>query len=168
MAAWPNRGRRSQRHWGSGRCLHSPIHKQQRCGYGVRSYHGRTGGGFHGGKGKAPWVDVLLGSFIDWSALLLYILPTRLLFGRMIGASDRRQVGLGLFLGTWCIAGLVHLSTGAIIYYLINWPGEVWLAISPLAPVEHVVRCVVGSTIGLGVISGLRAINIQRPPHALY
>jgi len=116
----------------------------------------------------APWVDVLLGSFIDWSALLLYILPTRVLFGRMIGASDRRQVGLGLFLGTWCIAGLVHLSTGAIIYYLINWPGEVWLAISPLAPVEHVVRCVVGSTIGLGVISGLRAINIQRPPHALY
>jgi len=116
----------------------------------------------------APLVHVLLGSFIDWSALLLYLLPTRALFGRLIGASDHRQVSLGLFLGTWCIAGLVHLSTGAIVYYLINWPGEVWLAISPLAPIEHIVRCVVGSAIGLGVISGLRAMNIQRPPHALY
>lgn len=115
-----------------------------------------------------PLTHVLLGSFIDWSALLLYLLPTRVLIGRLIGASDRKRVGLGLFLGTWCIAGLVHLSTGAVVYYLINWPGEVWLAIGPLAPIEHTIRCVVGSAVGLGVISGLRAMNTQRPPHALY
>ena len=87
---------------------------------------------------------------------------------RVRGGHDHERVGVGLFGGTWMIAGLVHLATGAVVYTILNYPNEVWLAIAPVAPVEHAFRCIVGTTIGVGVISGLRATGIVKPLHAAY
>ncbi len=56
----------------------------------------------------------------------------------------------------------------AITYTLFNWPEEVWLALIPIIPVENLVRAIVGIVIGVGVISGLRAIGLVKPTEALY
>ncbi|MGC9520327.1 MAG: hypothetical protein ACP5HG_00420 [Anaerolineae bacterium] len=117
---------------------------------------------------QVSWTSVLLGSFINWSALLLFVLPTRTVLAGFLQASEMKRVGAGLFVGTWMIAGLVHLSTGAIVYTIINWPNELWLAIAPLAPIEHLIRCIAGTGIGLGVIGGLRATGLVKPLHARY
>jgi hypothetical protein len=117
------------------------------------------------GVGLGP---VILGSFIDWSALLLLLLPTRKLAARWIGGQDLGKVASGLFLGTWMVAGLSHLLGSAIVYYVLNWPAPVWTAMAPLAPVEHAVRSIVGTVIGTGVIAGLRAIGLVKPRHAVY
>lgn len=117
---------------------------------------------------RAPWINVALGSFINWSALLLFILPTRRHLTRLLQHADLKQVGIGLFGGTWMIAGLVHLSTAAIVYAIQNWPAELWLVIAPLAPIEQTLRCLAGTAIGLGVIGGLRATGVVRPTHAVY
>lgn len=111
---------------------------------------------------------MLLGSFIDWSALLLYILPTRSLFSKQIASADPRQMAVGLFLGTWSIAGLTHLASGVFVYFIINWPNPIWLAIAPFAPLEHLLRCLVGAIIGSGVIRGLRAVGLVKPKYAVY
>lgn len=114
------------------------------------------------------WSAALLGSTINWTAIILFLLPTRRLFARLLRSEDLKRVGVGLFGGTWMIAGLSHLSTGAVVYAILNWPNPLWLAIAPVAPLEHAIRCVVGTTIGLGVIAGLRATGMVKPPHALY
>ncbi|MBC7260545.1 MAG: hypothetical protein H5T63_00915, partial [Chloroflexi bacterium] len=111
---------------------------------------------------------LLLGSFINWSALLLFILPTRRLAANWIGHQDLRRVASGLFLGTWMAAGLSHLTAATIVYFVVNWPEAVWLAMAPLAPLEHLARCVVGMVIGTGVIAGLRAIGLVKPTSAVY
>jgi len=111
---------------------------------------------------------VLLGSFIDWSALLLFILPTRRLVAQWIGGENLSRLAMGLFLGTWMAAGLAHLLSATIVYYVLNWPAPVWAAMAPVAPVEHVVRCLVGTVIGSGVIAGLRAIGLVKPQQAVY
>ena len=111
---------------------------------------------------------VFLGTFIDWSALLLFALPTRTLCVRWIGSQNIRWVAVGLFLGTWIASGLAHLNLMAITYFIFNWPQEVWLALIPLIPFEHLIRCVTGTVIGTGVISGLRAIELVKPREAIY
>ena len=111
---------------------------------------------------------VLLGSFINWSALLLYILPTRKLAAGWIGDTGLRRVAAGLFLGTWIAAGLAHMTAATMVYYVINWPEAAWLAMAPLAPLEHLIRCLVGAVIGTGVIAGLRAIGVIKPTEAVY
>jgi hypothetical protein len=116
----------------------------------------------------AAWDAVLLGSVIDWSALLLFALPTRRLVGRWLRADDLKRLGAALFLGTWIVAGLTHLITAAVVYYVLNWPNEIWWVIAPLAPLEHLIRSLVGAIIGTGVISGLRATGLVKPEHALY
>ncbi len=114
------------------------------------------------------WGAVLFGSFINWSALLLFALPTRRWVGRGLQSTDLKRLGAALFLGTWIAAGLTHLSTATLIYFISNWPNEAWLAFAPLAPIEHLIRALVGSVIGTGVITGLRAAGLIKPPHALY
>jgi hypothetical protein len=113
-------------------------------------------------------VAVILGSFIDWSALLLYLLPTRKLAAQWIGGKDLGKLAVGLFLGTWMVAGLTHLLSSTIVYYVLNWPAPVWAAMAPVAPIEHVVRSIVGTVIGTGVIAGLRAIGLVKPKYAAY
>lgn len=111
---------------------------------------------------------LVLGSFINWSALLLFVLPTRSLAARGIGHQNLRRVASSLFLGTWMVAGLAHLTSAVIVYFVLNWPEAVWLAMAPLAPLEHLARCVVGTVIGTGVIAGLRAIGLVKPTAAIY
>jgi len=111
---------------------------------------------------------VVLGSFIDWSALLLYLLPTRKLAAQWIGGKDLGKLAVGLFLGTWMVAGLTHLLSSTIVYYVLNWPAPVWAAMAPVAPIEHAVRSAVGTVIGTGVIAGLRAIGLVKPKNAIY
>ena len=117
---------------------------------------------------RAVWWHVLLGSFINWSALLLFALPTRTFFARLLADANPRRVAVGLFGGTWMVAGLVHLSTGWIVYWLMNWPNTLWLAFAGTAPFEHIARCIIGTVIGVGVISGLRAIGLVKPVEAAY
>ncbi|HNT76755.1 MAG TPA: hypothetical protein PKH77_17235 [Anaerolineae bacterium] len=112
--------------------------------------------------------DVLLGSFINWSALLLFVLPTRVWFARLLAERDLKRIGIGLFGGTWIVAGLSHLATGTIVYAILNWASEYWLVFAPVAPLEHLVRCLVGAIIGTGAIAGLRATGLIKPTYAAY
>ncbi|MDJ0601880.1 MAG: hypothetical protein QNJ37_23945 [Crocosphaera sp.] len=111
---------------------------------------------------------IIKGSFIDWSALLLFILPTRTLFARWINSQNLRFVWSGLFLGSWTVAGVCHLSISVITYTMFNWPEEVWIFLIPIMPLENLVRALVGAFIGVRVISGLRAIGIMKPQAAIY
>lgn len=52
---------------------------------------------------------VLAGSFINWSALLLFISPVRSLCARWLRHTSARHVATALFLGTWISSGLAHL-----------------------------------------------------------
>jgi hypothetical protein len=110
----------------------------------------------------------LLGSFLDWSAILLFLLPTRVLFARWIGSSNVGLLVGGLFAGTWVTYGLAHVCQSAILYYLTNYPEAVWKTLIPIIPVEMAVRCTVGAVIGSGVILGMRALHLARPSEALY
>ncbi|MEI6427294.1 MAG: ECF transporter S component [Pseudanabaena sp. ELA607] len=110
----------------------------------------------------------VLGAFIDWSSLVLFILPTRNLFAKLIHSNNLLWVSIGLFGGTWMISGLTHANIVAITYTLFNWPEAVWLALIPIIPLENLARSVVGVVIGVGVISGLRAIGLVKPTEAIY
>jgi len=118
-------------------------------------------------NGAGIW-PVLAGSFIDWSAWLLFVLPTRGLVAGWLEQAETRRVAAGLFLGTWIAAGLSHLTGSLAVYLLINWPNAVWATMAPLALLEHLARCLVGAVIGAGVIAGLRATGMVKSTHALY
>lgn len=110
----------------------------------------------------------LLNTFVNWSAILLYALPTRTLIARLIRSRNIALLAVGLFLGTWMIAGLSHLSVTVILYYILNWPPEVWATLIPIIPMENLFRSLIGTVIGTGVIAGLRATELVRPRGALY
>lgn len=116
----------------------------------------------------ANWLHVVLGSLIDLSALLLFLFPTRTYFARQLEDEKMARVSVGLFGGTWIVAGLTHLCTSMFVYAIINWPNEIWLMIAPLSLLEHGVRCLVGMAIGTGVIAGLRGIGLVKPAQATY
>ncbi|MUG97747.1 hypothetical protein F7734_37740 [Scytonema sp. UIC 10036] len=118
-------------------------------------------------NGVAPNI-VIAGSFVDWSGLVLFALPTRTLFARWISSQKIVPLMTGLFLGTWTVWGVIHLSSTTITYYIFNWPEEVWIVLIPVIPVENLIRCVAGTVIGAGVISGLREINLVKPREAIY
>ena len=115
-----------------------------------------------------PVNTFILGAFIDWSGVLLFILPTRTLFARLISSNNFVRVAIGIFGGTWTICGLAHLSQVPFTYYLYNWPEPIWNVLIPIIPVENVMRGVSAAVIGTGVISGLRAINLVKPKEAVY
>lgn len=115
-----------------------------------------------------PLGVAILGSFLDWSGLLLFILPTRTLFARWINSKNLGLVALGLFLGSWTVCGLYHLGQTTITYWMFNWPEEIWRMLIPIIPMENVFRCLIGTVIGTGVIAGLRAIGIVKPKYAIY
>jgi hypothetical protein len=110
----------------------------------------------------------IAGSFLDWSAILLWVLPTRVLFARWIGRQNLLWTAIGLFLGTWMIAGLAHVVSACITYFMFNWPEEVWTMLIPIIPFENLMRCLAGTVIGTGVIAGLRAIGLVKPTWAVY
>ena len=111
---------------------------------------------------------VILGSFLNWSSLILFILPTRTLVINWIGSKNMGKVALGLALGTWICFGIRHTIGGAITYTMFNWTEEIWVALSPVVPVETLFRCAIGAVIGTGVIAGLRAIGLVKPREGVY
>ena len=111
---------------------------------------------------------VVAGSFLDWSGIVLFALPTRILFARWINNKNIGMVAAGMFLGTWMIAGIVHVSSAAYTYFMFNWPQEVWITLIPIIPFENLMRCLIGTVIGTGVVAGLRAIGLVKPTEALY
>ena len=110
----------------------------------------------------------IAGSFLDWSGIVLFALPTRTLFARWINGKNIGMVAVGLFCGTWMIAGVSHVSAAVFTYFMFNWPQEVWVTLIPLIPFENLMRCLIGTVIGTGVIAGLRAIGLVKPTEALY
>ncbi|MEB3312068.1 MAG: hypothetical protein VKJ02_17720 [Snowella sp.] len=110
----------------------------------------------------------IAGSFVDWSALLLFALPTRTLFARWINSANIALLVAGLFLGSWMISGLAHINSAMITYYLFNWPEEIWISLIPIIPFENLIRSLAGAVIGAGVISGLRVIGLVKPKEAIY
>ncbi len=120
------------------------------------------------GQNRISPSSFIAGSFVDWSGLLLFTLPTRTLFARWINSAEGQLMIVGLFLGSWTVSGVAHLSQVVMTYYLFNWPKEVWLTLIPIVPFENLLRSIVGTVIGFGVISGLRAIGLVRPTGAIY
>lgn len=118
-------------------------------------------------NGVGLW-PAIAASFIDWSAVLLFILPTRIIFARWINDKNLVKTALGLFLGTWMIAGISHVVASSITYFMFNWPEEVWITLIPIIPFEHLMRCLTGAVIGTGVVAGLRAIGLVKAKWAIY
>jgi hypothetical protein len=118
-------------------------------------------------NGVGLW-PVIANTFIDWSALILFALPTRTLFAKWINSKQWGLVIAGLGLGTWMAYGITHASITAIMYHMFNWPEEVWITLIPLIPFENLMRALVGIVIGSGVIAGLRALGLVKPENAIY
>lgn len=118
-------------------------------------------------NGVGIW-PVIAGTFIDWSSILLFLLPTRNLVSRWIKSDNKALVASGLALGTWIVYGLTHVISSAFYYHLYNWPEVQWYALIPLIPFENVLRAAIGVVIGGGVITGLRAIGLVKPDNAIY
>jgi len=111
---------------------------------------------------------VIAGTFVDWSGILLFALPTRTLFAKWIHGKNWGLVIAGLALGTWSVFGLTHATSAAITYHMFNWPEEVWVMLIPMIPFENLMRVAVGVVIGGGVIAGLRAIGLVKPENSIY
>jgi len=102
------------------------------------------------------------------AALLLIVPPARRVIGRLLVSPDLKRVAIGLFLGTWCAAGNMMFGVSLVSYWLVNWPEEVFYFFIGVIPIEHSVRCAVGAVIGTGVIAGLRAMALVKPPEARF
>jgi len=111
---------------------------------------------------------VFFGSIIDWSGILLWFLPTRTLFAKWINGKNLAMTAVGLFLGTWMLAGCLHAFQCMFTYFMFNWPEDVWVMLIPIIPMENLFRSLIGAVIGTGVIAGLRAIGLVKPANALY
>ena len=118
-------------------------------------------------NGVGIWPAVAA-SFVDWSALLLYALPTRTLVADWIQSKNMGRVALGLALGTWTVYGLSHLVLTAIYYSMFNWPEIQFYPLIAAIPFENLLRSAVAVVIGSGVIAGLRAIGLVKPDNAVY
>jgi len=116
----------------------------------------------------APFYSVALGAFLDWSAVVLFILPTRKIVARWIGSRNVGKLAAGLFVGIWITYGIGHVCQSVIYYWIQNWPAEVWLTLAPIIPAEMMVRCLVGTIVGTGVITGMRAIGLVKPSQAVF
>lgn len=110
----------------------------------------------------------VLATFVNWSAILLYVLPTRNLVAKWIGHKNLALVAVGLALGTWITFGIAHTVQNAFTYTMFNWPEEIWVMLSSIIPIEFLSRCAIGAVIGTGVIAGLRAIGLVKPTEAIY
>lgn len=110
----------------------------------------------------------IFASFVNWSSLLLFILPTRTLVVKWIGSKNLVLVAIGLALGTWISFGIAHSVQNAFTYTMYNWPEEIWVMLSSVIPIEFLSRCAIGAVIGTGVIAGLRAIGLVKPTEGVY
>lgn len=114
-------------------------------------------------------VGVFLGAnAINILAVVLYALPTRKMFARWIASSNIGLVAAGIFLITYVAQLVGNNWVGALTYTMFAWPNEVWSMLIVFMPLETVMRCIVATVIGTGVIAGLRAIGVTKAEWALY
>ncbi len=119
------------------------------------------------GYGVRP--GVFLAAYVSHlGALTLFVLPTRRWIGRLIASPDLRRVWFGLFLGTWSATGIMMLCESFTAYSLLHWPSQLFLVFAGIVPVEEAARSTIGAVVGTGVIAGLRALSLMRPPGARY
>jgi hypothetical protein len=110
----------------------------------------------------------LSASFYGLSSFTLFVLPSRGLIARLISQEKIGGLAVGLFVGGWTCGGLTIAATGCIAYALYNWPAQVWMMLIPMIPYEGLTRALVGTMIGTGVISGLRAAGLLKPREGCY
>jgi hypothetical protein len=110
----------------------------------------------------------LLFSLMQISAMLLYVLPTRILISKWLSSTSPVWLSVGMFLITWVSDGLMLILSGGVTYLLFSWPAEVFAMLIPMVPLEHALRSFAGTVIGVGVVLGLRAIGVVKPKQALY
>ncbi len=115
-----------------------------------------------------PARTILWGTAVDWLAVLLLATPLRSWIVGWLRSPNLSRVALGLFLGTAVAFGIAHCCLCAVSFYLFNWPEPVWILLIPLIPIEFVFRSLIGTVVGVGVLSGLRAIGLVKPAHATY
>ena len=123
--------------------------------------------------GRALTIDVDLGlalqtTLTNLSGLILWLLPTRLLARDWIADRTPAKLAAGLALGCWTVNACGHTVGNALMYYVNAWPANIWRILIPIIPAEQLFRAVVGTVIGVGVITGLRAIGLVKPAKAGY
>lgn len=119
-------------------------------------------------QNEVPLIILIYAYLTHLAAAVLFILPTRRLLGALIASADLVKVAIGLFLGTWTAAGIMMLGSSMISYYFMNWPDELFILFGTLVPIEHTIRSAIGAVVGTGVIAGLRAMALVKPPEAVY
>jgi hypothetical protein len=110
----------------------------------------------------------LSASFYGLSSFVLFVLPSRRFTAWLINQVSVGRMALGLFVGGWMCGGLTIAATGCIAYALYNWPAQVWMMLIPMIPYEGLTRALVGTMIGTGVITGLRAAGLVKPRESCY
>ena len=123
--------------------------------------------------GRALTVDVSPGlalqtTLTNLSGIILWLLPTRILAREWISDQGAAKLTAGLALGCWIVNACGHTFANALLYYLNPWPANIWRILIPIIPAEQLFRTIVGAVVGVGVISGLRAIGLPKPAQAGY
>ena len=77
-------------------------------------------------------------------------------------------MAVGLALVTYIATNAVNVVNAAIEYLRVGWPAPVWFVLAPLIPVERLGLTLVGTVIGVGVIRGLRQVNLVKAENAGY
>jgi hypothetical protein len=123
------------------------------------------------GRALARDVDLSLAvqnTATNLSGIALWLLPTRLLARDWIADESPAKLGAGLALASWTVNACGHTVGSALSYYINPWPANVWRGLILIIPAEQLVRAIVGTVIGIGVITGLRAIGLVKPTRAGY
>lgn len=107
-------------------------------------------------------------TWVNWLGAILWILPTRTLARDWIASKPLGRLTIGLALGSWIVNTSCYIVANALFYILFPLTVPEWQALTFLTPLEHLVRMVVGTALGVGVISGLRAIGLVKAAKAGY
>ena len=123
------------------------------------------------GRAVTRDVDLSLGlqtTLTNLSGLILWLLPTRLLARDWIASRSPARLAAGLALGSWIVNTLGHTFGSTLSFFINPWPANVWRILIPIIPAEQLFRAIVATVIGVGVITGLRAIGLVKPEKAGY
>ncbi len=107
----------------------------------------------------------LMTTAANWLALLLWVSPLRSLAVRWL-RGPRLVAGLAII--TYVATNAVNVVNATVEYFRVGWPAQVWVILVPLIPLERLALTLVGTLIGVGVIRGLRQVNLVKAENAGY
>jgi hypothetical protein len=110
----------------------------------------------------------LITTAANWLALLLWVSPLRGLAVRWLRSPVGPRMVIGLALITYIATNAVNVVNATIEYFRVGWPAPVWVVLAPLIPLERLGLTCVGTVIGVGVIRGLRQVNLIKAENAGY